>query len=902
MSSLSPQVLGTTIPSPAFQKSTPPKDLTPSISRLQGRGFVQNMVKVSAQLEIPSSPTPAPSDKSRPTSAGGRKSSVLDRWQSNIQTNSPTKLQSPSPSFPNSIRRSTTQEISGSNTSSPRTPASSTFPSDASHTLKSVASLPSMAKATSAPSSRPHTEEPSKIFEPYQRSRTPGLGSATTMVLIKPSKSVTDLTQLSHVDELGVKHDSGQGARTDRAQFHISAETPSSKKPLIHPTKDRARKPKKHSESHSLAEPMQANLERDGSLASPEQEEISHSIPLSRTLTLDSVEISSQMGKENHFPQLDMGNSTKVTPSGTLRDVDAAHVSHASPNVILSDNTTQQKMIPSPVLEGRSSIELAPLPYIPGPLASPALKSSDGFVSPAMKPAQVPLSPVFSSPSKAIRIPKEGRQTMPPPGVTVPKLRKTISPTQAEKRKSSYEKYLAIALPPLKEEATPTPSPAGTLNRANARLIDLPINNPEENNTPAEYLHRETNDAPETSSSKLVDFVQSESPVPHVEIARLLESRPQLPKVAPDTQTVSVEVLAITGTTATTIVGPLDVFYESEILAIIHRVKSKSTGLASTFVWCWLGRQSILGDREERKLHDLAKRYGASAKIIHQLAEPSELIQILGGSLAIRQGTRVHWSPENTTMHLVRSLNGVIVIDEHDLDVKNLCSAFSYCLTVLGSIYVWHGCGSTPEERNAALKYSKKLSNDAASPIELLEGETDNDEMFWMILGDDGFAKADYWKWRKSCSIIDPSIWRMVPDNAKIPVVPVEFISMEQGLHTSVYVVNCIWELFVLVGKEARSDRQAIRLALDVAMKMSKHVACSRPYAPTVHALILPSKIPLDLRRGIRDFDEAWLNDGEIPDHMNLLSYSEAVHHLSTHSWEQPALRDRTMLPLGVGL
>jgi len=44
---------------------------------------------------------------------------------------------------------------------------------------------------------------------------------------------------------------------------------------------------------------------------------------------------------------------------------------------------------------------------------------------------------------------------------------KAITPPimQAEKRKSTYEKYSAIILPPLKEEATPVPSPAGSLLR-----------------------------------------------------------------------------------------------------------------------------------------------------------------------------------------------------------------------------------------------------------------------------------------------------------------------------------------------------------------------------------------------------------------------------------------------------
>lgn len=44
------------------------------------------------------------------------------------------------------------------------------------------------------------------------------------------------------------------------------------------------------------------------------------------------------------------------------------------------------------------------------------------------------------------------------------------SQIQTEKRKSSYEKYSAIILPSLKEEATPAPSPAGTLTRAEVKI------------------------------------------------------------------------------------------------------------------------------------------------------------------------------------------------------------------------------------------------------------------------------------------------------------------------------------------------------------------------------------------------------------------------------------------------
>lgn len=45
---------------------------------------------------------------------------------------------------------------------------------------------------------------------------------------------------------------------------------------------------------------------------------------------------------------------------------------------------------------------------------------------------------------------------------------RTVTPSavQAERRRSSYEKYSSIMMPPLKEEKTPTPSPAGTLSKA----------------------------------------------------------------------------------------------------------------------------------------------------------------------------------------------------------------------------------------------------------------------------------------------------------------------------------------------------------------------------------------------------------------------------------------------------
>jgi hypothetical protein len=191
------------------------------------------------------------------------------------------------------------------------------------------------------------------------------------------------------------------------------------------------------------------------------------------------------------------------------------------------------------------------------------------------------------------------------------KPRTTLSQMQAEKRKSSYEKYSAIILPPLKEESTPMPSPVGTLTHGYARL-DVVL--PKDQEKQSKSLEIPLTKEPEVSPSRNPVFSEkSEALSPEVDISKLLDSRPKPSEQPADILTISVEILAIIGTTATPLSRNLDIFYDTEILAIVHRTKSKSTGLVSTTVWCWLGRRSLLGDREERKIHDISKRYGTSA-------------------------------------------------------------------------------------------------------------------------------------------------------------------------------------------------------------------------------------------------------------------------------------------------
>ncbi|KAI6046009.1 hypothetical protein EDC04DRAFT_3015336 [Pisolithus marmoratus] len=343
-----------------------------------------------------------------------------------------------------------------------------------------------------------------------------------------------------------------------------------------------------------------------------------------------------------------------------------------------------------------------------------------------------------------------------------------------------------------------------------------------------------------------------------------------------------------------------NVLYDTELLVIIHRVRAHHSGLATTKVWCWQGRKSRCGEREEGKVWNLARRYGTSPEYVHQQSEPPELIHALGGKLAIRQGSRAHWSSENTTMHSIRSINNQILIDELDLRIRNLCSGYSYCVTIMGNVYVWYGIGSVPMERSAALEYAKSLATRVTTIVELTEGENDgDDDMFWMIMGDsESYAKADYWRWRRSSTPSDPRCWLVKLSNVDAPVSLVPALSAETISQESVYVIDCCWEFFVLVCKRARGKRADITLAIDTAMAMSKLVAESKPFSPTVHALVLPTQLPLDMRLAFRNLDELVLNDGLLPDHMNILSIKEAEERLQTMDWEKLALRDHTTLPL----
>ncbi|KAJ7901960.1 hypothetical protein B0H14DRAFT_2669273 [Mycena olivaceomarginata] len=530
---------------------------------------------------------------------------------------------------------------------------------------------------------------------------------------------------------------------------------------------------------------------------------------------------------------------------------------------------TQPQAIPPPISPKPSNLGPQAEP-VPAPRALPGLASA--------------IPPNFSQPDNISsfgvhsRLPSAGRPTVmdmaqaladpprklsptppaPPPvddePAELPAARpRNVPSAPSQNRRSSYDRY-SMVLPPLKEEATPDPTPVSTLTRAVGNAFAQP-------DFDLEVI--EEIPKPKKAEEEIIRFTHADDPLPRFDVSPLLKYSP--PGPSKDSQTIQVDVMAIAGSTAFPL-GLTCTFYDTEILAIIHRSKSSSTGLISSTVWSWQGKSSSIGESEERKLTELAKRYGTSIVPIRQLSEPVELVQCLGGTLSIRQ-VRIH-------------IKFRIFIDQVDIGIKNLCSGFSYCVSILSTVYVWHGRGSTPVERTAAVEYAKTLTSNPDEISVLIENEGDDDEMFWMVLGDDAeYAKADYWRWRPSVGFT-PRIWS-VDSSRKNAISAVQSFRQETAPHGS---------------------RRDIRLALAAAMpRMPRTVlASARPYTPTVHALILPSQLPIDLRVQFRDLEEVFLDDADVPDHMNILSSRGAQTQLQTSSWTKSQLKDKSMLPLGL--
>ncbi|KAG8690551.1 hypothetical protein FRC11_010803 [Ceratobasidium sp. 423] len=489
-----------------------------------------------------------------------------------------------------------------------------------------------------------------------------------------------------------------------------------------------------------------------------------------------------------------------------------------------------------------------------------------------------------------------------------------------ERRRSSYDRYSVVTMPPLKEEKTPVPTPAGTLSKSQELSVPTaepvpvstsPKTSPRISPKPSPRLSPKAlspRPSPKVQPPSLpvenkYDGVfhvdQNMAPIPPFNLQQAINTNPYNFTFPSNLKRISTDVFTLSNDRATLVSNNSCLVYDTELVAIVQRVRNETNGLVLSKVWGWCGRKAQPGGKEEGKLVDLAKQYGTSVIASFQGEESQELVDAVGGHWITRQGSRAHWTPENTTMHCTRRLGDACFTDEVDFHVSNLCSAYSYCVTVLDAVYVWHGRGTTQPEREAAAAYGRMIVGPEKEIEEFDEGK--EDPMFFMLLGDHAWANADYWKYRASLGKVAhrPRMFLVDARDKKQPV-SCHIPSVNKFAPDTIFVLDGMLEMIVIVGPEARGRRTDILLAVHVAISIATSVETKRPFVPPVHLVVLPSRLPLDVKAGFFRFvSEEFVNPG-VPPHMNLLTLAEASEQLSALTFPMSKLRDPTFLPLGI--
>ncbi|CAE7094479.1 unnamed protein product [Rhizoctonia solani] len=903
------------------------KELSPSLTRLQGRGFVGNRVRQADGGAPPPSSlgisTNQFGEREKPTR--GNVGNVQGRWRAAIQGQS----SSPAPAPPVEVpwkRRSLKEPVP--------------VPGDS----KIAGIIKHMTGAQpSYPAAPPSPQKESPPMDEFGRKVSPALSKAT-LIPIQPAPTFE------------------------------SPQSAIQPKPLNHLTRDRARKPKKGAQVKDVWNPPEVvsttpagtppqdyrppspfkRLRPATSQPSMRPPSPIKEVSLQRQGTLPRAHPSPTRAAANHLP----------TPSSPIRKPAQLFPAAAAPRV---ESPTKDNHISrakdlwgerapigvKPQSGSKRGTSPGPAPRGPNLVGKRALPGMAAAPPPQQRPQPQPLyarpeSPTKPATPKPVSPISPPRQPGPPPSpgrnkgrTTVMELAQAMSERQGEtleepkmpasprsvpaamreRRRSSYDRYPVVTMPPLKEEKTPTPTPAGTLSKSQELSVPVaepvpastsPKTSPRVSPKPSPRLSPKPlspRPSPKVQPAPLpvenkVDEVyrvdQNMAPIPPFNLQQAINANPYNFTFPSNLKRISTDMFSLSNDRATLVTSNPCLVYDSELVAIIQRVRNETNGLVLSKVWGWCGRKAQPGGKEEGKLVELAKQYGTTVIPAFQGDESQELVDAVGGHWITRQGTRAHWTPENTTMHCTRRLGDACFTDEVDFHVSNLCSAYSYCVTVLDAVYVWHGRGATQPEREATAAYGRMITGPEKEIEEFEEGK--EDPMFFMLLGDHAWANADYWKYRAPLSKVAnrPRMFLINARNKKQPV-SCHIPSVNKIAPDAILVLDGILEMIVIVGPEARGRRTDILLAVHIAISVATSVETKRPFVPPVHLVVLPSKLPLEVKAGFFRFaSDEHVNPAGVPSHMHLLTLSEASEQLSAITFPMTKLRDPTFLPLGI--
>ncbi|KAI6373654.1 hypothetical protein MCOR25_003426 [Pyricularia grisea] len=295
--------------------------------------------------------------------------------------------------------------------------------------------------------------------------------------------------------------------------------------------------------------------------------------------------------------------------------------------------------------------------------------------------------------------------------------------------------------------------------------------------------------------------------------------------------------------------------FEREMYLCGHTFLDGS-GRQTSEVYFWAGDQVPPSAIEDAQLFVGREARALGGKLIGfpQGKETPEFLQALGGIVIVRRGSSNKYDSLAPSMLCGRRFQGQVTFDEVDFSPHSLCSGFPYLITQNGKCFLWKGKGSDVDELSCA----RLIGMDLALMGELVEVDDGNETPeFWNIFdGQMRAGSADHWRLKPNYQKYCGRLFRSdAGDEQQIAEIsPFSQVDLDPA---GIYIIDCFFEMYIVVGYGAQPQYASFRNALDFAQEYAILASSmeDRPFVP-ISTVVLEG-IPRDLKSVFRKWRDA---------------------------------------------
>ncbi|EED22229.1 gelsolin repeat protein, putative [Talaromyces stipitatus ATCC 10500] len=315
------------------------------------------------------------------------------------------------------------------------------------------------------------------------------------------------------------------------------------------------------------------------------------------------------------------------------------------------------------------------------------------------------------------------------------------------------------------------------------------------------------------------------------------------------------------------------ILFEGSMYVCVHSFECETGN--TTECYLWLGDEVSEAAMQDAQLfaRRVARENGTKLEIIRQGKEPAKFVEALGGIIITRRGSSSRSSSSALYMLCGRRHLGQIAFDEVDFCYQNLCSGFTFVISArFGKLYLWKGKGSGADEVGSA----RLVGMDLGLTGEMEEiSEGDEPQSFFDVFPKSETVEppttSDYWhlkpkheKHRYRLLRIDHVLgqkggfWNRRGSSSPVirpndTIREIEPFSQKDLLPQGIYILDAFFEIYVIVGSEAKSRAAEFASALVFAHEYGILAASlqDRPFIPVGYVSIggLPDSCTVAFRK-----------------------------------------------------